>query len=222
MSINLNTDIAEKIQRRRYYIVDFSSVKSEGLDGMEKLTADDNITVFYVRGESSVDFSLLSKFYSCGARVTMKEIGRKDLLPFVISMYIGSIVNENPDIHLVCRNGGNYVESAGLVAPAEIKVQQSISGVKTAAKVQQVKASAPVSENPFDRVLEIMSGYNLPHGCEIELKDYIGRIMKEHKPVDFRIVGSILNFYETEPYLQKELISDIKLYMEKGGSVHEY
>lgn len=118
---------------RKYFIVDFNGVNENGLDGIEYLTENDNLIVFFVKGESKVDFSLLSKFYSCHANVTMKEIDNKNLIPLVISMYIGSISNTNPDIYLVCNDGDNYVKTAEIAIKKDTKilVQQNISGTES-------------------------------------------------------------------------------------------
>lgn len=114
----------------KYYIVDFSSVKEYGLDGIENLSAGDNVIVFYVRGESSVDFSLISRLYSCGTKIIMKEIEEKSLLPFAICMYMGRISNEKPEIYLICNNGENYIKVAEFSLDKEINIslQKTISG----------------------------------------------------------------------------------------------
>ena len=125
MNNSAKTDSGQK-----YYLVDFSSVKENSFDGIENLTENDNLIVFFIRGESAVDFSLLSKFNSCPANVTMKEVGTKELILPVISMYIGSISNETPDIYLVCKEADNYLKTAEIAIGNEIniKVQQNISG----------------------------------------------------------------------------------------------
>lgn len=130
MSVNSNMD--KRTARKRYYLVDFSSVKAEGLEGTEKLNPDDNVIVFFVKGGSAVDFSLLSKLNSCSANVKMQEIERKDLLPFVISMYIERVCGISDDIRLVCKDGGNYIKAAEIVSGKNgiITVQQAISSRK--------------------------------------------------------------------------------------------
>ncbi|MDE5860584.1 MAG: hypothetical protein K2H28_00135 [Ruminococcus sp.] len=127
MNNSAKTDSGQK-----YYLVDFSSVKENSFDGIEKLSANDNVIVFFVKGESDVDFSLLSKFNSCPANVTMKEVGTKELILPVISMYIGRISNKKSDIYLVCNDGKNYIKTAEIAIGNDIKisVQQNISGIE--------------------------------------------------------------------------------------------
>ena len=117
---------------KKYYIVDFNGVKTDGLDGIEKLTENDTLIIFFVKGESAVDFSLLSKLYSCQANLTMKEIATQDLILPVISMYIGSISIVTPEIYLICSDGDDYLKSAEIAIGKDIKisVQQNISGDK--------------------------------------------------------------------------------------------
>ena len=165
--------------KRKYYLVDFNGVKSEGFDGIEKLSADDNVIVFFVKGESTVDFSLLSKLYSCNANVTMKEIETKDLILPVISMYIGRISNENPDIYLICKDGGNYIKTAEIVVPVEIKVQQNISGVvisPPSPSPAPTPENISVEKNKINPLLsEILKGFKI---SEIT-KDWIYEVISE-------------------------------------------
>ena len=152
MSNLLTTD--KILSDKKYYIVDFNGVNETGLDGIENLTENDNLIVFFVKGESKVDFSLLSKFYSCHANVSMKEVGNKNLIPLVISMYIGSISNTNPDIYLVCSDGDNYVKSAEIVIDKETKisVQQNISG--TVAEESEEPLIEESKQGMFDAINE--------------------------------------------------------------------
>lgn len=164
MSLILNTENTDKrISNRKYYLVDFDSVKANGLDGLENLNADDNMIVFFVKGESTVDFSVIAKFNSCCAGVIMKEIERKVLLPFVISMYIGSIINENPEIYLICKSGESYIKAAEIATGREINItiQQSISGVEVPPPVFSSMEDINESASPEAKIINILSHYDL-------------------------------------------------------------
>ncbi|MDE6671366.1 MAG: hypothetical protein K2K16_04135 [Ruminococcus sp.] len=128
---------------QKYYIVDFNGVKADGLDGIENLTENDTLIVFFVKEESKVDFALLSKFYACHTNVTTKEIETKELILPVISMYIGSISNETLDVYLVCNDGTNYVKTAEIAIGNDIKisVQCTISG-----SVAELSEEEPIEE----------------------------------------------------------------------------
>ncbi|MDE6832864.1 MAG: hypothetical protein K2J39_01245 [Ruminococcus sp.] len=143
------------IPKKKYYIIDFSSVKEEGFTGIEEISDNDNVIIFFVKGESSVDFSILSKLYSCGANVIMKEIARKNLIPLVISMYIGSISNENPDICLVSSNGEDLIKSSEIVLGNElnISVQNTISGIEILPTTPAQKIPAEI-ELEFDTAVK--------------------------------------------------------------------
>lgn len=117
----------------KYYIIDFSSVRLNGFRGMENLSEGDNIIIFYIRGESAVDFSFLSKLYACGAKITMKEVEEKSTMPFAVAMYIGRIIGENSDIFLICNDGESYIKASEIVFndSVGIRIQQNISGTET-------------------------------------------------------------------------------------------
>ncbi|MDE6036618.1 MAG: hypothetical protein K2G36_12010 [Ruminococcus sp.] len=215
---------------RKYFIVDFNSVNENGLYGIEDLTENDNLIVFFVKGESKVDFSLLSKLHSCHANVTMKEIENKILIPLVISMYIGSISNKNPDIHLVCNNGDIYVKSAEIVSKdIKISLQRNISGIepppppapentideflKILSEQQNISETEPPKNN-LNIIKNVLSSFNLSVDCEMQLENCIKSIKrtdgihtKETK------IKEILHYYDINITTRKKIFNAIEPYI---------
>ncbi|MDE6832865.1 MAG: hypothetical protein K2J39_01250 [Ruminococcus sp.] len=119
-------------QNKKYYLVDFHSVHTNGLDGIEELSAEDNLIIFFSKSDDNVSFSVLSKLYSCKAEITMKEVESNDLINPVILVFLGSIINEDADIHLICKDSGNFIKATEIAIGKEINisVQKNISGIE--------------------------------------------------------------------------------------------
>ncbi len=186
---------SENTEKVKYYLVDFNSVKTEGLDGIEKLSDNDNVIIFFVKGESTVDFSLLSKLYLCSAKLKMKEIENKNMIVPVISMYIGIVSNERPDIYLICEDGQTYIKVSENVIGNEtsISVQQNISGTVSTPKNT---TSSSVENNKVNPLLvEILNSFKIPETTEDWIYEIINIAKKDFphdKPKQYLFIGGEL------------------------------
>lgn len=170
----MNTDIAEKTPCRKYYIVDFNSVKADGFDGLEKLTADDNVIIFFGKSNDNVNFSVLSKLYTCKAGITMKEIENDKLMSLVIAVYIGSIINENSEIYLICKDGSNYKKSVELALGEEVNItlRQNIAGILPLAPPKKKKVTPKPEEKILsDEMEQAIETFNLSREDKIFILD---------------------------------------------------
>ncbi len=82
---------------RNYYLVDYENVKSEGLNGIHRLDADNTVCIFYSRNADRISCDMNLNFRESKAEITYHhvEVGVKNALDFQLSSYLGKIVGEN-------------------------------------------------------------------------------------------------------------------------------
>lgn len=82
-----------------YYLVDYENVKTQGLNGVNKLSEDDTVCIFYSENADSLTFGLHRRLNESKATILFQrvEVGRKNALDFQLSSYLGYLIHENID-----------------------------------------------------------------------------------------------------------------------------
>lgn len=82
-----------------YYLVDYENVKTQGLNGVNKLAAEDIVCIFYSENADSLTFGLHRRLNESKATILFQkvEVGHKNALDFQLSSYLGYIIHENED-----------------------------------------------------------------------------------------------------------------------------
>ncbi len=80
-----------------YYFVDFENVGSEGLEGVNKLDAEDVLFVFYSRNADKITFEVHIQLNESKAKIQYckVETAHKNALDFQLASYLGYIIKEN-------------------------------------------------------------------------------------------------------------------------------
>lgn len=80
-----------------YYLVDYENVKAEGLNGVQKLSSDDVVYIFYSENANSLTFGLHRRMNESKARIIPQkvEVGHKNALDFQLSSFLGYLICEN-------------------------------------------------------------------------------------------------------------------------------
>ncbi|MGN0609154.1 MAG: PIN domain-containing protein [Oscillospiraceae bacterium] len=153
------------------YLIDFENVHSGGISGVENLSADDKVYIFYTENASSLSFSSHIKLLACPAEVTYYNVdaGGKNALDFQLASFLGYLIGSGGDdcYYIISGDRGydnvkKFWEKSGLrkeisiigaksvksaVKPAEqiltIKIDQDEK--KTISEQPAVKQSAPAS-----------------------------------------------------------------------------
>lgn len=153
------------------YLIDFENVHSGGISGVENLSADDKVYIFYTENASSLSFSSHIKLLACPAEVTYYNVdaGGKNALDFQLASFLGYLIGSGSDdcYYIISGDRGydnvkKFWEKSGLrkeisiigaksvksaVKPAEqiltIKIDQDEK--KTIAEQPAVKQSAPAA-----------------------------------------------------------------------------
>ena len=80
-----------------YYLVDFENTREHGLDGIEKLTEDDEVCIFYSKSADHLTFEGCEKLLNTKANVVMyrAEVGSPNALDFQLVTSLGYMIHKN-------------------------------------------------------------------------------------------------------------------------------
>lgn len=81
-----------------FYFVDYENVNTEGLQGIEALTASDEVVVFYSEHADRLTFDLHRRINESKAQVSYFKVSacKKNALDFQLVSYLGYLVAQNP------------------------------------------------------------------------------------------------------------------------------
>lgn len=86
-----------------YYLIDFENVKSRGMEGVELLTEEDTVCIFYSDNADSMTFDLHRKLNETKANIIYHKVavGTKNALDFQLATYLGYLIcgQQNEEIH---------------------------------------------------------------------------------------------------------------------------
>lgn len=117
------------------YLVDFENVRSEGLKGVEELTSEDKVVIFYSQNANSITFDVHDLLRKSSAEIETYRIlrGGRNSLDFQLSTYLGYLVMENSyrEIVIISKDKGflcvkNFWEENSEKCNCEIKLCKSI------------------------------------------------------------------------------------------------
>ena len=97
-----------------YYLIDFENVKSRGMEGVELLTEEDTVCIFYSDNADSMTFDLHRKLNETKADIIYHKVavGTKNALDFQLATYLGYLVCEqqregiHPNYFIVTKDNG--------------------------------------------------------------------------------------------------------------------
>ena len=99
-----------------YYLIDFENVKSRGMEGVELLTEEDTVCIFYSDNADSMTFDLHQKLNETKAKIIYHKVavGTKNALDFQLATYLGYLICEqqkedvHPNYFIVTKDNGFY------------------------------------------------------------------------------------------------------------------
>ena len=97
-----------------YYLIDFENVKSRGMEGVELLTEEDTVCIFYSDNADSMTFDLHRKLNETKANIIYHKVavGTKNALDFQLATYLGYLICEqqregiHPNYFIVTKDNG--------------------------------------------------------------------------------------------------------------------
>lgn len=97
-----------------YYLIDFENVKSRGMEGVELLTEEDTVCIFYSDNADCMTFDLHQKLNETKAKIIYHKVavGTKNALDFQLATYLGYLICEqqrddpHPNYFIVTKDNG--------------------------------------------------------------------------------------------------------------------
>ena len=83
-------------KKRRYFLVDYENVKTEGFQGIDELEKSDTVIIFYSANADKMTFQLHTQIIETKAKISyfgVETIGQ-NALDFQLSSYIGYIIGK--------------------------------------------------------------------------------------------------------------------------------
>lgn len=147
----------------RYYLIDYENVHQAGLNGIEKLTGNDKLIIFYTANAETLTFSLYEKMVQCKAEIQLYKVqcGGKNALDFQLASYAGYIIGKNPsaEYHIISNDKGyKYIVNFWKEKDIQVNMSSDIAGnvQKLISVVVPVVQSAPSdkTETDFDKAVK--------------------------------------------------------------------
>ncbi len=92
------------------YLVDYENVQSSGLEGLDRLTGDDDVYIFYSDNADKITFAVHKLLNETNAQVhyVHVEVGHKNALDFQLATYLGYLIANQlgEQYFLVTRDNG--------------------------------------------------------------------------------------------------------------------
>ncbi len=84
------------------YLVDFENVKSKGLSGIDRLTDEDHVIIFYSENSDTISFEMHCMVLQAKAEVDYMKVrvGGKNALDFQLSTLLGYLVAKGDNTHI--------------------------------------------------------------------------------------------------------------------------
>ena len=96
------------------YLIDFENVRSDGLRGINWLSENDTVVIFYSNNADTLTFEAMDLILNSNATIQKYKIARggKNALDFQLATYLGYLIHENsnPYFYIISKdNGFHYV-----------------------------------------------------------------------------------------------------------------
>lgn len=144
------------------YLVDFENVRSEGLKGVEQLTSEDKVVIFYSKNADAITFDVHTLLSKSSAEIETYRIlrGGHNSLDFQLSTYLGYLVMENSfkEIAIISRDKGflcvtNFWEENRDKCNCDIKLCKSIR-----AAFDNIELDNDIDDGLAGKFIERLSG----------------------------------------------------------------
>lgn len=141
------------------YLVDFENVTSAGISGIQRLTKEDKVYIFYTVNAANMSFAAHLNLLSSPAEVIYYNVtsGGKNALDFQLSSFLGYLISkgEEKDFCIISNDKGfehvkSFWERSGLAAGISINASPSIN-----------RALLPM-EKPFTAKIQQGAGVQKP------------------------------------------------------------
>lgn len=92
------------------FLIDYENVSASGLDGLESLTENDLIYIFYTENADRLTFSAHRRLIETAAQIRYYKVehGTKNALDFQLATYLGYLIHESGKIpyYIISKDNG--------------------------------------------------------------------------------------------------------------------
>lgn len=166
--------LKQEVNEMAIYMVDYENVYIEGLNGLDQLTEEDTLHIFYTQNRCGLTFALYEQLIRCRAKVELNEVAVsprngdpvKNALDLQLMMFAGYLIGtcRNTDLFIVSKDkdfalGTNFFEHFLSDAEVTLQIVPSIA----ASMIQPEPEAAPAAETallyPSADLDEIVDAY---------------------------------------------------------------
>ncbi|MDE6832863.1 MAG: hypothetical protein K2J39_01240 [Ruminococcus sp.] len=140
----------------KYFFVDYENVHQAGMKGIEKLTENDKVIIFYTPTNETLTFSMYKKMIRSEAGIELYRVqnGGKDAINFQICTFIGYIIGNSPEseCYIISNDSGyEYIINFWKGRNADIIMSPNILKI-----LQQEIVESSHNDNTFDKILKLL------------------------------------------------------------------
>ncbi len=158
------------------YMVDYENVYIEGLNGLDQLTEEDTLHIFYTQNRCGLTFALHEQLIKCRAKVELNEVAVsirsgdpvKNALDIQLMMFAGYLIGtcRNTDLFIVSKDkdfalGTDFFEHFLSDAEVTLQIVPSIAASKV-----QPEAETPAPAYNVTELEEVVDAYLKETLCE--------------------------------------------------------
>ena len=94
----------------KYYLIDYENVNAAGLEGIEDLTTDSRIVLFYTKNSSKIDLGVFNLLRNTEGELAVIEVHHgKQALDIQLASYVGFLIGTEPadtEYYIVSKDKG--------------------------------------------------------------------------------------------------------------------
>lgn len=191
------------------YLVDYENVYIEGLTGMEQLTEEDTLHIFYTHNRCGLTFGLYEQLIACKAAVKLNEVAVsprngdpvKNALDLQLMLYTGYLMGSGSteDLYIISKDkdfllGLDFCTHYLTENPIHLELAPSIAAALAEPEAEEpVQEEAPVPETPlsgYDAFVQALQQSELPSFAAIcdqyakpaEEENVLADLLTKHAP----------------------------------------
>ena len=141
-----------------YYLVDYENVNAKGLAGVDGLSENDVVCIFYSKNADSITFDLHRQLNESKANISIQkvDVGLRNALDFQLASYLGYVIRENMDIacayYVVTKDRG-YESLVNYWKKRNVPIQLAVDVTGQSEQSEQVKLENQVAELIDDQTI---------------------------------------------------------------------
>lgn len=159
------------------YLVDYENVNADGFRGVEKLSKNDSVYVFYTTNAENLSFEIHKKLIESQAEINYFAVSTgKNALDFQLTMFAGYLLGKGTtqNIYIISNDKGfdadvafydNYLISEGVDVVRHTSIAATYVTKEKPSKVKIVKSdSANKQDSLYNSLCSLLPGYS---SCDV-------------------------------------------------------